>query len=186
MPIARDSKTSTPSALKRFSTLLRLKLGPELAQAIITQSDDVDSLHDSVDRVSGFKVDQVGNLSVEQLAIRNVTSRYHFEDPVDAQAVAAAGYRIPLVGEWIRLNNTSGGALTLTSVPTIAVGLNGQIIELLNVSAQNIVLQDNGTLAGSTLRLGAATRTLGQRDSIALRYSTDLAAWVERFFSNVL
>lgn len=98
-------------------------------------------------------------------------------DPLTAAAVLATRYE---------LTNTSGGSLTLTSTPTLADGVTGQVVTFLNVGAQNIVLQDQGTLPASNLRLGAATRTLGPRDSIRLAWSTGIGDWVEELFSNVV
>ena len=78
-----------------------------------------------------------------------------------------------------RLDNTSGGSLTLTSTPTIPDGQSGQFLCLYNSSAQNVVLQDQGTLASSNLRLVATTITLGPRDSVWLMYSTTTGDWIQ-------
>jgi hypothetical protein len=65
----------------------------------------------------------------------------------------------------------SGAGITVTSTPSIAAGISGQEILLLNVDGANsLTLQDQGTLAGSTLRLQAATITIGPRDSVRLVY----------------
>lgn len=85
-----------------------------------------------------------------------------------------------------RLNNTSGGSLTLTSAPTVTDGQDGQILILFNSSAQNVVIQDQGTLASSNLRLSATTITLGTRDSIMLVYSSDIGDWIQIGQVNVL
>ncbi len=86
----------------------------------------------------------------------------------------------------VRLNNTSGSSKTLASAPTIADGQTDQIVILTNTSASDVVLQDQGTLASSNLRLGATTRTLSTRDSIILQYDVTIGDWVELAFSNVL
>lgn len=86
----------------------------------------------------------------------------------------------------IRLDNTSGGALTLTSAPTLPDGQDGQVVVIFNGSANNVVIQDQGTLASSNLRLGAATRTLGTRDSIMLMYSSTVGDWIELNFTDVV
>jgi hypothetical protein len=78
-----------------------------------------------------------------------------------------------------RLNNTSGGSLTLTSNPHISDGQDGQILVLFNSSANDVVLTD-----GNGVQLGAATRTLGTRDTLTLLYSTDIGDWIELAFSN--
>lgn len=86
----------------------------------------------------------------------------------------------------IQLNNTSGSSKTLASAPTITDGQNGQVITLFNSSANDVVLQDQGTLASSNLRLVASARTLSTRDSIQLMYSSTVGDWIEIGFSNVI
>lgn len=84
------------------------------------------------------------------------------------------------------LDNTSGGSLTLTAAPTIADGVNGQILYVFNGSTNNVVISDQGTLASSNLRLSATTITLGTRDSITLMYSTTIGDWIQIAQQNVL
>jgi hypothetical protein len=84
------------------------------------------------------------------------------------------------------LRNTTGGTLTMTSTPTLANGQNGERCTLLNVSPQTIVLRDEGTLAGSNLRLGATVRNLGERDVLTLLFVTDVGDWIELGFNSVL
>lgn len=102
------------------------------------------------------------------------------------KAITATTDTVPATASTIRLNNTSGSSKTLASTPTIADGQDGQILVVFNSSANDVVLQDQGTLASSNLRLGAATRTLSQRDSIVLMYSSTVGDWIEIAFSNVL
>lgn len=86
----------------------------------------------------------------------------------------------------IRLNNTSGSSKTLTSAPTISDGIDGQLLILFNSSANDVVLQDQGTLGSSNLRLGVSTRTLTTRDSMLLMYSTTVGDWIELSFNTVI
>jgi hypothetical protein len=102
------------------------------------------------------------------------------------KTITATTDTIPATATRIRLNNTSGSSKTLASTPTIADGQPGQILRIRNTSANDVVLQDQGTLAGSNLRLGAATRTLSQRDGIILEYDDTIGDWVEDTFSNVI
>jgi Major tropism determinant N-terminal domain len=102
------------------------------------------------------------------------------------QTLTAVGNAIVANAKVKRLDNTSGGSLTLTSAPTIADGQDGQILILFNSSAQNVVLQDQGTLANSNLRLSATTITLSQRDSIELIFSSTVGDWVQIGQVNVL
>jgi hypothetical protein len=100
--------------------------------------------------------------------------------------LAAAGSTIGHLASVMRLNNTSGGALTLTSTPTMTDGVEGEVVTLFNASANNVVIQDQGTLAGSNLRLSAATITLGTRDSITLMYSSTVGDWIQIGQTNVI
>ena len=95
------------------------------------------------------------------------------------QALSAVGNTITPNAKVKRLNNTSGGSLTLTSNPHISDGQDGQILILFNSSANDVVLTD-----GNGVQLGAATRTLGTRDSLMLLYSTDIGDWIELGFVN--
>jgi len=96
-----------------------------------------------------------------------------------AATIATAAATVPITASTVNLNNTSGGALTLTSAPTMAAGQNGQTITLVNISAQPITLQDESVLTGSNIRNpGGANLTLNQRDSVVLTYSSSLTDWV--------
>jgi hypothetical protein len=54
-----------------------------------------------------------------------------------------------------------------------------QVIRLLNISPYGMVLQDQGTLAKSNLRLTAAKITLGPRSSMTLVYLSAAGAWIQ-------
>ena len=95
------------------------------------------------------------------------------------KAITVVGDTIPITAGVIRLNNTSGSSKTLTSAPTMANGQDGQIITLINTSANDVVIQDQGTLASSNLRLTAASITLSQRDNVTLMYNTIVGDWVQ-------
>ena len=110
----------------------------------------------------------------------------HERENQHSDGVSVGGSTIGITSTTRRLNNPSGGALTLTSAPPIADGTDGQILVVFIGSAQNVVLQDRGTLASSNLRLGATTRTLGTPDYLMLMYSSTVGDWVEIVFSNVI
>jgi hypothetical protein len=79
----------------------------------------------------------------------------------------------------ITLNNTSGSSKTLASTPTITAGTDGQLLILENTSAQNVVFQRESALAGSTLRLNAATVTLSQYQTMLLIWDAVNTQWVQ-------
>jgi len=86
-----------------------------------------------------------------------------------------------------RILLTADNSYTLTSAPTILDGYyNGQEIEIMNVDPTDVItVQDQGSLASSNLRLGAASRAIGPRDSLRVRFDSTVADWVETGFSNV-
>lgn len=77
----------------------------------------------------------------------------------------------------------TGSAMVMTSVPTIstAAAVLGDIYIIQSTTA-TITVQDDGTLAGSALELGAATRALGVGDILGLIYRG--GKWWELFFAN--
>jgi hypothetical protein len=94
--------------------------------------------------------------------------------PTD-QTISAAGTTINSDRSVTRITTASN--YTLTSVPTIATGFDGQVLTIINSSTSVIVLADNSSLSGSTLRLGVSTIALGQDESITLQFSTG-RGWV--------
>ncbi len=95
-----------------------------------------------------------------------------------ATQTVVAGTAIVADYEVVQINST--GAVTMTATPTIADGIDGQMLTLLNVdSADTITLQDQGTLANSNLRLMAAVVAIGPRGSIQLMYSATIGDWVQ-------
>jgi len=93
--------------------------------------------------------------------------------------ITAVGNTITANAKVKRLDNTSGSSKTLTSTPTIPDGQDGQLLVLFNSSANDVVLQDQGTLGSSNLRLVAASITIGPRDSVMLMYSSTVADWIQ-------
>lgn len=107
------------------------------------------------------------------------------ETPDTAQNITAAGTALSIDTTTHQI--TANANYTLSAAPTLAAGEDGQRVLIVNVdTTDTITLQDQGTLASSNLRLGAATRALGPRDSIQLMYSTTIGDWVETAFTNVL
>ena len=135
----------------------------------------------------GLSIDALSGATTN-IGIRNASSTQY--EPT-ARTIAAVGDSLvataTVLASRYDLTNSSGGSLTLTSTPTLPDGsANGQMVSFLNVGAQNIVIQDQGTLAGSNLRLSANTITLGPRDSIELFWSTGIGDWVQHSQTNVL
>jgi len=80
--------------------------------------------------------------------------------------------------------------LTFTSTPTILApadtSSDSQLLILIGTSSFTATFQDEATLGGSGLRLGATTRGVGNRDVLMLMYSPGQGAWVELNYSNNL
>lgn len=77
----------------------------------------------------------------------------------------------------IQISAASG--ITLTSAPQVADGVDGQSIRLVNVGSNSISLRDQGSVAGSNLRLTVATLTLAARNSVQLTYYSAIGDWVQ-------
>ncbi len=72
---------------------------------------------------------------------------------------------------------------TITALPSIAAGADGQILLLVNTHASRVVrLQDETLLAGTTLRLAAPFRDLGESDLLTLLFIG--GRWCEASFSD--
>lgn len=102
-----------------------------------------------------------------------------------ALSTLAAGDPVPITTH-VRRVAGSGGAVTLTSTPTLADGIDGQQIIIVGTNDTNTVtLQDEAQLANSGLQLaGGADFTLGQYDTIHLVYTSAEDKWMEISRSN--
>jgi len=116
------------------------------------------------------------------IGIRNASSTVL--TPSTAQILAAA---TALLANASVVRITCSGAVTSTAAPFIADGVDGQMLTIVNVdTADAFTISDQGTLAGSNLRLSAATIVLGPRDSITLMYSSDIGDWIQIGQTNVI
>lgn len=68
--------------------------------------------------------------------------------------------------------------LAIDAVPTIADGTDGQLICVTNVGSATIEIKDQGSLAGSNLRLEGIT-VLSARQSIWFRYDEVVGDWLQ-------
>lgn len=148
-----------------------------------------------------FKWDATNTLSTNWALIKTIYTNQ------DGTALTGRYVRVPMVappggavGQTITITNqvvadalvvrlTTASAQTNTATPlisTTATALtDGQEIELWGTdNTALIVVQDEGTLTGSKLQLGAATRSLGKGDVLRLRYNSTDAYWYETGFVN--
>lgn len=116
--------------------------------------------------------------SINTLTVTGVltTSNKEVHTPATPQTLTAAT-AITTVGHILPI--TAAALTTLTVAPSIADGTNGQDIVLLNVGSNGIVIQDQGTLASSNLRLGVALTTIAARGSARLVFNSTINDWVQ-------
>lgn len=118
-----------------------------------------------------------GNLTMSAASKTFLTSSA-IQSLLAATAVNPNASKIRVVG--------NGGAVTLVATPTItSPAADGQHLIIMGTSDANAVtLQRESALAGSLLRLGAATRVLGLYDTLELLWDSTLGAWVEVGFTD--
>ncbi len=99
---------------------------------------------------------------------------------------------IPVLSTYEILVSSGGGNIKLTSTPTIStitlVGNataipDGTFLVLTSTTAQVITLQSQGTLSGSGLRLGSATRAITIGNTLTLIWNAAMGQWLEIAFS---
>ncbi len=97
-----------------------------------------------------------------------------------ATQAVSAGDTIGVSKPVIRVSGV-GGAVTMTSTPTLEAGVDDQQIRVQCTDSTNTVtLQDRTQLAGSDLHLsGSVNITLGEGDSIDLSRNGILGVWIE-------
>lgn len=139
----------------------------------------------------GTAILAVANCTEVDTATLNVTGPTLMIGPLylaasAVQALLAASAITPNAGTIKVIGN--GGAVVLVATPTItSPAIDGQVVILRGTSDVNTVtLQDVSTLAGTKLRLGAATRVLGNRDNITLQWDGTGLEWIELGFTNIV
>ncbi len=105
-----------------------------------------------------------------------VANRFAAQDtPSATQVIDAAADIIVPNARTVVISNTTGGSITLTSTPTIADGVNGQRLTILNVGTQGVELKHGVSF---NLRLtGSVDHQIGH--GILLVFSTAAGDWME-------
>lgn len=103
-----------------------------------------------------------------------------------AVSITAVSSQISANRAFVNLQS-AGGTYTLTSTPTIpdptdAGGIDGYTLMISKNDSGTVTLQDEGTLAGSNVELGASTRAIGRGDILELAFFD--GAWREVAFIN--
>lgn len=177
------TRIASSIAVSGYANILR-KMQPEpagstLVQVLASFEQTMNQMQAFLAQLQDFNQDQSGVLGIGTLAMDFAVARQVQYDPAPIQYLAAVGNKVYPLGTWLRINNTSGGSLTMTSTPTVPPGKDGQVIKLVNIAAQSVVVQDAGTLANSGLRLKTSTVTLAQYRVLELNYSVDTASWLQ-------
>jgi hypothetical protein len=176
-----NAGTFTGGALQGYTTGMNVGAGCTIASVTHIQLTDVIN-SGTVNVQTGLIIPLFANATAN-IGLQNFGTTVY---PPQTKVITVVGDTIPNTSTNVRLNNTSGASKTLTSAPTIADGTDGQEVLITNTSAQDVVIQDQGTLANSNLRLAAATRTLSQRDNIRLKFDGTVNDWIETAFTNVI
>jgi hypothetical protein len=99
---------------------------------------------------------------------------------------------IPVIAPF-ELLQSSGSAIVITSIPSISTRTvsgggaplpEGTFLVLGSSSTASITLQDQGTLAGSQLALGSATRVISKTKTLTLIWEGLLGRWEEIAYGN--
>lgn len=100
---------------------------------------------------------------------------------LEASQVAGAGDTLDVTSTTTLIVSGAGAPVTMTSVPTLSDGLvGGQLVYLRGGHSTNTVtVQDEGTLAGSKLKLNASTRLLSQSRTLLLQWDDSQSKWIE-------
>lgn len=117
----------------------------------------------------------------ELRGLAKIASQQFVTGATNATAITASASMIVVT--------STAGAVTLATMPNISTGTsvqNGTYIVITSTSAgsDSVCFQDDDTLAGSSLELGAVVRCVGRADSLVLMYLSSLQKWVERSFSS--
>lgn len=154
--------------------------GSIIATAVDRISAALQDLETALAKFGPVQQDQLGNVSVNALGVTNFTRLFDFFQQPEIQYITTAATMIQVTGSWVRLNNKSGGSLTLTSAPTIAAGTrDGEFLEIFNVGSKDFVFQDSTILASSGIRMSAGQITLAPFGTLQFRWSTVANSWVQ-------
>jgi hypothetical protein len=121
-----------------------------------------------IDYTIGLRVAHLGKGDSFGIGVENASRTVL---PPQTAALDSAGDTIRTDATWVVVENSTSGALTLTSVPTLPDGREGQVLTLVNSGAQPVTIQGESTLAGSN---SAQRLTLLAGDVVDLVFHEDL------------
>jgi len=115
-----------------------------------------------------------------------------FENSASTHAAVGASTQVVLSSAYLVVFST-GGVVPVTSAPSVkstwpsgrAVSRGTCIILRGSSDANSVVLQDDDSVSGTRLELGASSRTLGFNDMIQLCYDSGAGRWLEAWYANL-
>lgn len=128
----------------------------------------------TVDRQTIIRIPRLVAAAEENVGIENASATVHpplTVELADATSTIEDPGAPNLSATLVVLEVTAGGALTLTSTPSIQPGIEGQTIHLLNGSDHAVVIQGEGVLAGSGVQTAGQSLRLEPRAVATLTYS---------------
>lgn len=127
---------------------------------------------------SGITVDDSDNITgvVNITSTGTITPKILSLGAAGTQSITAASDQIN-AELFSHFDVSSDADYVMTSTPTIANGIEGQLLYLHNSGSFTIDLQDESVLTGSNIILNGAEGTIKVDSIVTLMYDTDEAAW---------
>lgn len=186
-----SSGADNGGTISRSAGISGIGLNSATAATGKTLSAGVGVLAPNPSAIGSITVTEYVGMEVEALTRFTVgTGRIGFRNadttqfkPTAQQSIAVSA-AISASATVVQVSTTT--AANMTATPTVADGVDGQVLIIVNTGANTFTLQDQGTLASSNLRLSATGVALATRDSIMLLYSTSTGDWIQIGQTNVL
>ena len=164
------------------------------AANVVPTTNNVGTLGTTSLRWSNVYSNGITAASSVSVGTLTVTNNTVFSKTAIGSAIGAGGIFAStqvLVTSTYQTLQSSGGVVTLVSIPSIATGpaaglefASGTFLVLSSTATDAVVFQDEGTLTGSQLQLGAATRSISKYDTLTLIYDATDHFWREIAYGN--
>lgn len=185
--ITFDSNAATDMAFKWDNTNTRADLNKALnvsggsnARVTFDTGDFLD--YNTSTNLFDFQIGSTSALALDATTLTVNGAVKTIFTASSTQSVTAATYTI--LANATRIVLDPNADYTMTSAPTIADGVAGQLVYIMaaNGETNTVTVQDQDTLASSNLQLGATTRAISGKDVLTLIF--DGTDWVEQAYAN--
>lgn len=174
--VARYRQDLTKAAAK-FNTLAGYYLVPAQPTNGLNNIEEVGFALDLANMlVTPFGTGRNAAYPDTEFQVKKVTSLKRASPPTIVQQVDV-GTTISPSSEIVPIQAAS--TYTVIAVPSIADADDGQILYLVNFGTAPIILQDQGTLAGSNMKLADSVVVINPGNSISLHFLVSQGAWVQ-------